>query len=307
MPEIKTINVQEESFMGIFIENQEISWPDKKDDITLPLFDNQNNQTYFIEIYNKGLKPFYYKITQEHDFIKLSKTEGEIKYEDKIYISIDWDKLGYGEKKSFITIYTNKDTVKISVPLIKYKLPENFKGHIENDGYISIESSNYYKIVNTDNINWQIIPEIGRTKDGITIFPVTINNLNYIDKVPRIEYKLFFLDTGTYKIYFYVSPTLNYYNTKKGLCFTTWLNNDTSQVICMHENDIGVDWKYPQWWNNAVSNNIRIYEKEIKVSKSGENILNIGAIDAGVIIQKIVIDTGNLKDSYLGPPETFKF
>jgi len=307
MPEVKYIKITDESSMGVQVENQMSYWPENRDNICMPLFDNYNDQEYYVEIFNRGLKPLNYKIIKQNDYIVLNKTNGIINDEEKIFVKLDWNKINYGKHKSSILIVSDFDTVKISIPIIKYQLPENFKGHIENDGYISIESSSYSKLVNTNNIKWQVIPDIGRTKDGITIFPVTIRNLDYTNKEPRIEYKLFFIDTGTFKIYFYVSPTLNYYNTPKGLCFTTWINDEEPQIICMHEKDIGLDWKYPKWWNDAVSNNIRIYETKIKINKIGENILNIGTIDAGIIIQKIVVDTGNLKETYLGPPETPKF
>ncbi|HEY0724041.1 MAG TPA: hypothetical protein VGD41_08685, partial [Pyrinomonadaceae bacterium] len=40
------------------------------------------------------------------------------------------------------------------------------------------------------------------------------------------------------------------------------------------------------------------------VATAGAHTLKIYMVDAGVVLDKIVIDTGGLKPSYLGPPET---
>jgi hypothetical protein len=41
-----------------------------------------------------------------------------------------------------------------------------------------------------------------------------------------------------------------------------------------------------------------------EVSTAGLHTLKIYMVDAGVVLDKIVIDAGGLKPSYLGPPET---
>ena len=68
----------------------------------------------------------------------------------------------------------------------------------------------------------------------------------------------------------------------------------------------GADWKYPQWWNQAVSDNIITVNSEHMISKSGEHVLKFWLVDPGIVLQKIVIDNGGLKPSYLGPPESLK-
>jgi len=39
--------------------------------------------------------------------------------------------------------------------------------------------------------------------------------------------------------------------------------------------------------------------------KEGQHVLKFRMIDPGIILQKIVIETGEIKPSYLGPPESF--
>ena len=58
-------------------------------------------------------------------------------------------------------------------------------------------------------------------------------------------------------------------------------------------------------WENAVANNTRSSNSKHTISNAGYHTLKIWMIDPGVILQKIVVDLGGVKPSYLGPPESF--
>jgi hypothetical protein len=51
---------------------------------------------------------------------------------------------------------------------------------------------------------------------------------------------------------------------------------------------------------NASTTGVSVHE----IAAAGVHTLKIYMVDAGVVLDKIVIDTGGLKPSYLGPPET---
>jgi hypothetical protein len=53
-----------------------------------------------------------------------------------------------------------------------------------------------------------------------------------------------------------------------------------------------------------VANNIIIKTTEHQISKQGKHTVKYWMISPAVVLQKIVLDFGGLKPSYLGPQET---
>jgi hypothetical protein len=74
--------------------------------------------------------------------------------------------------------------------------------------------------------------------------------------------------------------------------YTRWMNIATAS----QENSFA--------WKNNVIRNSAINTANISIAKPGKHTLKIVAGDPGMIIQKIVIDFGGMKRSYLGPPYT---
>ncbi len=58
-------------------------------------------------------------------------------------------------------------------------------------------------------------------------------------------------------------------------------------------------------WEKSVSDNSRTSKTKHLISSPGYHTLKIWMIGPGVVLQKIVVNTGGLKPSYLGPPESF--
>jgi hypothetical protein len=181
-------------------------------------------------------------------------------------------------------------------------IPEGTKGTVffEQDGYVSIEAEHYSKAVNTGKITWKIIPDIGRTGSGITPFPVTAAAVQPEKDSPHTEYDFYSYSSGDLKISAYFSPTLNFHNEEKGLQYAISIDDEKPQIITVNtytDNNV---------WERWAASNIIIKKSTHQVLKPGKHVLKYWMVQPGLVLQKLVIDLGGEKASYLGPPETLK-
>jgi len=58
-------------------------------------------------------------------------------------------------------------------------------------------------------------------------------------------------------------------------------------------------------WEASVKDNARSVKTTFMLSSPGYHTLKLWMVDPGVVVQKLVVDLGGLKPSYLGPPESY--
>ncbi|HPM31687.1 MAG TPA: glycosyl hydrolase 115 family protein [Chryseolinea sp.] len=307
LPEVKTITLPVPAEMGVAIEGF-VHWetPTSKigsnDKIEFPLlrYDCFNQQSQYIEIFNRGQTPFDFNIESNSDWVKLSQDKGTIEKQTRVEISIDWAKAPVGKQDASIIIRdANGKSSVVVVAIINPVSPkrDEITGFVENNRYISMEAEHYTKAVNTNSIQWKVIPEIGRTLSGVTTFPVTSNSQTPGGTSPHLEYTFNVFSGGEFNLMVYISPTLNFHNTE-GLRYGVSIDDQPVQVINLHADTS------PRAWEKMVADNINITASKHTLS-TGHHILKFWMIDSGVVLQKIVLASGEVKASYLGPPESF--
>jgi hypothetical protein len=131
----------------------------------------------------------------------------------------------------------------------------------------------------------------------MTAFPVTAGPQQPGSSF--LEYNFYLFDTGQEKVQVYLSPTLNIHHTN-GLRYGLSIDNGSVETI-----NVNID-KSDTSWRKAVSDNIKIMTTTFNVTAPGWHTLRFHLVDPGIVLQKIVIDMGGEKQSYLGPPESYR-
>lgn len=164
----------------------------------------------------------------------------------------------------------------------------------EKDGYISIEAANFSRQNNSDRIQWKIIPDFGKTKSGITTFPQ--NAYPTESENIYLEYDIDFTSIGTFELQLLLAPTLNF-NNNKGLRYEISFDGEKPQIVNFNGHYRG---ELGQWQSEHI---IKSTTKH-NITKAGKHSLRFRVLEPGIVLEKILIDTGGLKSSYLGAPES---
>jgi hypothetical protein len=84
----------------------------------------------------------------------------------------------------------------------------------------------------------------------------------------------------------------------RGLRFALGLDDQPPQEVIVNVRDESADWA------QSVLNATAVGTAKVSVNPAGKHTLHVYGVDPGVVLDKIVIDTGGLQPSYLGPRET---
>ncbi len=308
MPKTSQIELPDKGSMGVWVEGSDVYWSfNNQQELNLPEFDNINDQHFYFEIFNRGKKNFEFEILAKDSWIKVSENNGIIEDQKRIVVNIDWSKLKKGSHYSKLIIKSdNQPDVEILINAMKVDKNQVVRGFVERNGYVSMEANHYTSKLDNHGIEWKVIPGLSRTESGVSTFPVTKSLNTEVTSMPTLNYDFYLLhdpENEEVELSLYLSPTLNF-KGMDGLHFAVSVDDQSPIVINMHKGMDVPDWKYPYWFNSAVGNNVIIKKVKLKVNKQGPHTLNYYMIDGGVILQKLVIDNGGLKVSYLGAPES---
>jgi hypothetical protein len=169
----------------------------------------------------------------------------------------------------------------------------------QQNGYVSMEADHYTKAVNGNGIKWQVLPDHGKTGSAITTMPVTAAEQPVSNNSPYLEYTMYFYGKpDSVKLLAYFSPTLNFHNDE-GLKYAVSFDDETPQTISINKDD-----NNQRLWNEWVATSIIIKTTKHHIISPGKHVLKFWRVSPAVVLQKLVVDAGGVKQSYLGPPET---
>lgn len=235
-------------------------------------------------------------------WIKLSNNKGKTKTQERVIVSVDWVKAPVGNDiKGEIEVIGGGKREKIYVSLFNPPTPaiNDLKGlYVEDNGCISINGGDFHRKVENDDIQIETINGLGYENQcvqlGNALAPAQDT---WFPAGPKVEYDFYTFNTGTATVYTYALPLFaidKEHDTRYGVMIDDeWIHRPTTAAK-----------EYSATWLTNVIRNSVINISHMNIDKAGKHTLKIFCIDPGVVIQKIVIDLGGMKKSYLGPQTT---
>jgi len=267
----------------------------------LPALNVFTRDTSFVDIFNTGRSPARWTAKGRNPWIKLSRIAGDLKDDTRLNVSIDWARVPKGENISgTIKIDGAGASRTVKVPIFNPTKPrrEELQGFVESNGVVSIEAEHFTGKIDRPGSSWHVIPGLGRTGDSMTVFPTTGVSFSPVN-APVLEYEFYSFTAGKATVVVNIVPT-HPIVAGRGLRYAIAFDDQPSQVVT-----VGADLQIPSRpWSLNVVNSTTVGTSTHEIKPAGRHVLKIYAVDPGVVLDKILLDLGGLRPSYLGPLET---
>ncbi len=296
----------EAASLGVAIEGSESAWPDSKNDAVLPSFDRFNEERHYIEIFNKGATAFPYSVSGDRPWIKVDAPKGVITKETRIWVSIDWPQVQTGSDEGHIVIAgaDSKAVVKVRLSNFEGFSRESLHGFVEGDGYVSMEAEHFTAKTRGGKYRWEKIEDYGHTLSAMaTMSPLNAPPATPGADSPCLEYRMYLLGKGKVDVEGVFGPTLNFM-PNRGLRYAVSFDNEHPRIVTLAPKSFSAQ-NGNSAWERLVEDNAYHSHSSHTIEKAGYHTLKVWMVDPGVVLEKIVVDLGGVRPSYLGPPESF--
>lgn len=311
-PVLREVKLSPAPELGVMVEN-EGSLNGVSSYHLLPAFNGYFRCAYFIDIFNKGKGQLSWTAETDKEWILLSRTSGKTADEDRIMVSVDWNNVPVGDKiAGTVTIKDGsgvQENVLVSVFNPSSPTREDLNGiYVQHNGYVSIDAAGYHRKRENDAIKIIDIPNLGIENKAVQFGnPMMPKQNTRKGDVPCVEYDFYTFEQGSVDVYTYVLPTF-VLSADRGYSGHEATNVETQYGVCIDDgpvmNPSTSSVEYAQIWYESCLKNCRVNKTTLHINEPGKHSVRILCGDAGTVLQKIVLDFGGLKRSYLGPEPT---
>lgn len=310
--------------------------------LTVPPLEPYGAATRYFDVFSRGTKECSWTATPVNaSYIKLSQASGTLAADGssdaRVYVSVDWasaptvpasttaiinvtnscrglDKYGYSMPLVLVPVYNR-------VPASSFT-----EGFVESDGHVAIEGPNYQAIVpaasagattingSSANATYHRFKGLARTGDAVGLVPQDTEKLT-TETAPALEYQLYlFSNTTQANVTVWINPSLNYLGDGNPLQYAISLfpagGSEAANVTVVSPVGPSIGANLPVGWGYAVADGVwgrigNYTTSSFSVPSEGAYTLRIWALMPSVIVQKVVVNLGGVRPSYLGPPQSF--
>ena len=316
---LREIQAPDAAAMGVAVEGSETAATNGE--ISLPQFDVFNQQRQYVDVFNRGKTAFDLTLQASNPWIHFEKT-GPVGFQleqvngnefvhtkneqdTRLWVTMDWSKVPNGTNNGDIKISGAGGEVTVKVAAFNPSKPtrDSLQGFVESDGCVSMEAEHFTKNSDAGANRWIKIPNYGLTLSAMRADgPVDVQATPEKDS-PCLEYKMYLFNAGKVGVETTVGPTLNFIPGRP-LRYAVSFDDETPQVVTIVPANFNAQ-NGNRDWEESVMNNCRHVTLSEVIATPDYHTLKIWMVDPGVVVEKIVVNTGGVRPSYLGPPESF--
>lgn len=309
--------------------------------LAVPPLEPYGPSTRYFDIFSRGTGTCEWTATPINaTFLQLSPSSGTITPDGagdtRVLISANWASAPAGLTTVSVNVTnTCRGLDKyaypwplVQVPVQNRVLPLSFsRGFVESDGHVAIDAANYQAIVPgadaasatllggdaVGNLTYHTFKGLARTGDGVGLWPQATEKLT-AGQAPALEYQLYlYSNSSKANVTVWINPGHNYLGDADPLQYAVALypaGEEPANVTVVSPVGRSVGTNLPPNWGYAVADNVwgrgnNLTTSSFNVPQEGAYTLRIWALMPSVIFQRVVVNMGGVRPSYLGPPQSF--
>jgi hypothetical protein len=328
LPTLSVVTPLMEPTLGVSVEGSTDAWPVTPTEAELPQFDALDQQSYYIDIFNRGRGNVHFTAKTDKPWIKLNALNGDVTKEQRLHVNIDWKIAPEGAAHGVIEIAQGNTKVPIIVNILKKAAPVTTQAYYGGfSGEFSIPAEKYNANIAGIDAKWIALPDLGRAEACMGIYPVTAPSATP-DKAPRLEYNIFLFPSGDTRLCLGILPTQDI-NPARGFRIAVAIDGGEPVVLDARKGYVDTFNEYTeanlshslvlkglpflgpdyalvsrsQSRRNEIFDNLRWLDINLGVKKEGMHTLKVYMVDPEVVLERIVINPNDKYPSYFGAPD----
>jgi hypothetical protein len=250
-----------------------------------------------------------YTVTPSDPWIIVSAKKGSVAKDERLWVSIDWLKAPKGTFSGSVKIAQGNTVVSVKVDAVTAAdvTRSTLTGFVEDDGFVSIEPEHYTDKADAGDLKWIRVQDYGRTLSAMRgQGPIDFGPLDPATGSPHLEYKTYYFTSGEATVDSILAPNLTFI-PGRDLHFAVSIDDQKPVMVTGVPTTLTASSTPASGneWVKNVEDEARTVSAQVEIPSTGYHTLKIWMVDPGITIQKILIDLGGLKPSYLGPPESY--
>jgi hypothetical protein len=256
----------------------------------------------FIDLFNTGKGTIAWKASVSQPWLKLDAFEGRFSTGQRLWVSVDWDSApGGADLRAALKIDSNGGAGQVVVPVFNPAAPDRdtVTGFVESHGHVSMEAEHFTRRRDRDGAAWQVVEGLGRSGDSVAVFPTTGESFTAPAAIragsPALDYDMHVFKAGEFALDLDCLPTQPV-APGRGARLAVSIDDGAPAILETQDREVP----------SGTLANLRRWTTTVTIDQPGHHTLTVWMVDPGVILDRIVLHTAVPKESYLGPPESFR-